>query len=181
MLTKCSHCVYICLLRKELPMLLLVFRKHAIVESSHQTKHISVMLQMTPPVHIWVNSKHKRGSKRFMTAAHNLPAKGLIKHRTPASCSDCGHKTTIIQRQMQKFLSPTRQIDLFWRHTRPQHCVSKYHSAGLVNSQVYTLQTQPDTRQTGSSGSVWPVSTLLSYSGLWQGWYAQQNTVFTTS
>lgn len=44
--------------------------------------------------------------------------------------------------------------------TRTQHCMSKYHSAGLVNSQVCALQTEPgapaNRDETGDRGSVEP-------------------------
>lgn len=57
--------------------------------------------------------------------------------------------------------------------TRPedaatQSCVCKYHSTGFLNSQAYTRQTEPFTRQTRlkpGTLTLWPVSTLLSYSG----------------
>lgn len=79
-------------------------------------------------------------------------------HQTSASCSDWGHKTTTIQRQMCKLLSRTRHSSQ--RFVLTQHCVSKYHSAGLVNSQVCALQTEPDAPanrdETGDSGSVEP-------------------------
>lgn len=69
--------------------------------------------------------------------------------------------------------------------TRTQHCVSKYHSTGLVNSQVCALQTEPDAPanrdETGDSGSVEPArAQQSSYSEavalVIQ--YIQQNTVF---
>lgn len=106
-----------------LPMLLLVFSKHVIIESSRQTKHISVMLQMTPPAHIWVNHKQELGASTAWQL-HKIYEQLASTNRTPASCTDCDHKTPIIQRQMHKLLPPTRHahidhahIDVFWRRT----------------------------------------------------------------
>lgn len=84
--------------------------------------------------------------------------------QTSASCSGWGHKTTTIQRQMCKLLSRTRHSSQrFVRKARAHGrsiVLSKYHSAGLVNSQVCALQTEPgapaNRDETGDRGSVEP-------------------------
>lgn len=57
-----------------------------------------------------------------------------------------------------------------------QHCVSKYHSAGLVNSRVYPLQTDPDKRQTGIKQEALALYNQTSHwchiQELWQCWYS---------
>lgn len=73
--------------------------------------------------------------------------------KTPASCSERGQQKLQLHKDgCTSYYPKTRpaHTDLFWRHKLActERCVSKYHSSGLVNSQVYTLQTEPDTRQT---------------------------------
>lgn len=59
---------------------------------------------------------------------------------------------------------------------KKQHCVSKYHSAGLINSRVYPLQTDPDTRQTGIKQEALALYNQTSHwchiQELWQCWYS---------
>lgn len=65
--------------------------------------------------------------------------------------------------------------------TRTQHCMSKYHSAGLVNSQVCALQTEPDAPanrdETGDSGSVEPAAVVFRGRGTGDTVYTAEHRV----
>lgn len=164
-----------------LPMLLLVFSKHVIIESSRQTKHISVMLQMTPAAHIWVNRKQEFGCKHCMTAAQNLPATGLNKQNTSIVYWLWSQNSNYTETDAQTIISNQTCSHRFVLKAYTQHCVSKYHSAGLVNSQVYTPRTELDTRQTGIKQGALALNNQFPHcwdiQELWHCWYKGQHCV----
>ena len=138
----CLYTIY-CISKSCLPMLLLVFSKHGIIESFHQTKHISFMLQMTPTAHIWVNSKHERQLHK------------IYQQRASSNTKHQHHEVTEVSKpQLHKgsctshYPQPVVLTYIYSKETQTQCCVSRYHFARLVNSQVYTLQPDTDTWQT---------------------------------
>lgn len=140
---------------------------------------------MTPPAHIWVNKGTGTSTAWQLHKIYQQQASSNTKHQHCVA-------TMVTKLQLYKDTSTsyypgTRHalVDLFWSHMHTQHCVSKYHSAGLANSQVQTPQTEPDTQQTGIKQEA-PVlynhpSRCCHIRELWSCWYIQKNIVFTTS
>lgn len=152
MQTKCSYCACIYCLRKScLSMVLLVFSKHIIIGSSWPDKgHFSHVADDTDSPHL-----NKQQTQVREQALHDSCTESTRKG--PSSSTKHQHREVTVVANLQLhqgkctsyYLQPDVLTYICSKDTQTQHCVSKYHSARLVNSQVYTLQTEPDARQTG--------------------------------
>lgn len=130
-------------------MLLLLFSKHCIVESSRLDKaYFSHVADDTTGPYL---SKQEYESEGCMTAARNLPA-----------TSNTRHQHCVLTRSKNYNYTKTDAQTIIFTQTRSHRFVqkadshSKYHSNGRVNSQV-CVRTEPDTQQRGATrGAVAP-------------------------
>lgn len=183
--TKCSHCINLFAQESAADRCCCWSSANIILLNTPDKAYFSHAADDTTGAHL---SKQQTWAQELALPDSCTKSTSNRPHQTPASCSDCDHKTTITQKQMRELLSPKQPrshkfVQRTYTHTHTPNWVSKYHCAGLVNSQVHTLRTEPDTWQTGETGrhiTRLHIAVTSRSNGAPHAVYIQQNTVFSS-
>lgn len=103
--TKCSHCINLFAEDQQQHRSAALPWANIILLNTPDKAYFSHAADDTTGAHL---SKQQTWAQELALPDSCTKSTSNRPHQTPASCSDCDHKTTIIQKQMRELLSPNQ-------------------------------------------------------------------------